>query len=140
MSSNNKGNTKMELNVTHMMDAIEDSPPLVGSIAQYGQDAGPMTWRNSKAFGREHPLLSTDDERDAARGHFKGYGAWSEEEIAAWSEEELQGIVCQEVAHQISEMEHYETEEAYREASEAGQVSGRLYKDDDGQWYCYFGD
>jgi hypothetical protein len=129
----------MELNVTHMLEAIDDSPPLVGSIAQYGPNAAEMTWGNSKAFGREHPLLKTDEERDAARAHFRGYGAWDEAEIAAWSDEELQGITCQEVAHQISEMEMFDTEEEYREASERGTVSGRLYKGDDGQWYCYFG-
>jgi hypothetical protein len=130
----------MELNVTHMIEAINDAPPLVGSIAQYGPDAAAMTWGNSKAFGREHPLLSTDAEREAARDHFRSYGAWSDEEIDAWSDEELQGITCQEVAHQISELEMFATEEEYREASERGTVSGRLYKGDDGQWYCYFGD
>ncbi len=130
----------MELNVTHMIEAINDAPPLVGSIAQYGPDAARMTWDNSKAFASSHALLKTDDERDAARAHFKSYGAWSEEEIAAWSEEELQAITCQEVAHQISELEMFDTPEEYRAASEAGTVSGGLYQGDDGQWYCYFGD
>jgi hypothetical protein len=130
----------MELNVTHMIDSVNDSPPLVGSIAQYGPNAARMTWDNSKAFGRAHPLLKTDAERDAARAHFRSYGAWDDAEIAAWSEEELQGIACQEVAHQISELEMFDTEEEYLEASESGAVSGRLYKGDDGEWYCYFGD
>jgi hypothetical protein len=129
----------MELNITAMMEAVEDSPPLVGSIAQYGPDAARYTWNNSKAFAKDHALLKTDDERDAARAHFKDYGAWSEEEIAAWSEEDLQAITCQEVAHQLSELKMFDSEEGYREASEAGQVSGRVYKGTDGQWYCYFG-
>jgi hypothetical protein len=129
----------MELNVTHMIDAVNDSPPLVGSIAQYGPDAATMTWGNSKAFGREHPLLKTDEEREAARDHFREYGAWDDAEINAWSEEELQGITCQEVAHQISEMEMFDTDEEYLKAAEDGTVSGRLSKGDDGQWYCYFG-
>lgn len=129
----------MELNVTHMIEAINDAPPLVGSIAQYGPDAAKMTWDNSKAFASAHPLLTTDEEREAARRHFKEYGAWSEEEIAAWSEEELQGITTQEVAHEVSEMEMFETDEEYQEAAKQGQVSGRLFKGDDGQWYCYFG-
>ena len=119
----------MELNVTHMIEALADCPPLAT-----------MAWDNAKAFGREMPLLKTDEERDAARDHFRGYGAWSDEEIAAWSEEELQAITCQEVAHQISELEMFVTEKEYHEASEWGTVSGRLYKGDDGQWYCYFGD
>ena len=129
----------MELNVTRMVGNIDDSPPLVGSIAQYGPNAAKMTWDNSKNYARENPLLATDDERDAAREHFGDYGAWSAEEIAAWSEEELQAITAQEVAHQISEMECYETYEEYQKAAEDGQVSGRLYKGDDGEWYCYFG-
>jgi hypothetical protein len=130
----------MELNVTHMIEAINDSPPLVGSIAQYGPNAAAMTWGNSKAFGAEHPLLKTDEERAAARDHFRSYGAWDDAEIDGWSEEELQGITCQEVAHQISELEMFETEEEYSAAAERGTVSGRLGKGDDGQWYCYFGD
>jgi hypothetical protein len=130
----------MELNVTQMIEVINDSPPLVGSIAQYGQGAAAMTWNNSKAFGQEYPLLKTDEEREAARDHFRSYGAWDDAEIDAWSDEELQGITCQEVAHQISELDMFATEEEYRAASEQGTVSGRLYKGDDGQWYCYFGD
>lgn len=130
----------MELDVTTMMDAINDSPPLVGSIAQYGKDAARYTWNNSKAFAKEHALLKTDEERDEARAHFRSYGAWDDEEIAAWSEEELQAIVCQEVAHQISELDMFDTTEEYQEAAERGTVSGRLYPGTDGRWYCYFGD
>lgn len=130
----------MELDVTRMMDAIDDSPPLVGSIAQYGPNAARMTWDNSKAFAAQHALLQTDEERDEARAHFRSYGAWSEEEIAAWSEEDLQAITCQEVAHQISELEMFDTYEEFQAAAERGTVSGRLYRGDNGRWYCYFGD
>lgn len=129
----------MELNVTHMVEALNDAPPLVGSIAQYGPNAAKMTWDNSKAFAAVHPLLTTDNERDAARAHFAEYGAWSREEIAGWSEAELQAIVCQEVAHEVSEMEMFDTPEEYSEASEEGAVSGRLYQGSDDQWWCYFG-
>lgn len=129
----------MELDVTHMMEDADDMPVLSGSCAELGQDAGKITWNNSKAYGREKPLLQTDEQREEARDHFREYGAWSEEEIAAWSEEDLQGITCQEVAHQIREMGVAEDYEDYQRLCEKGTCSGRLYKDNDGRWYCYFG-
>lgn len=129
----------MELDVTHMVEAADDMPMLSGSAMELGQDAGRITWNNSVAFGREHPLLATDDMRDEARAHFREYGAWSEEEIAAWSEEELQGIMCQDVAAAIREMEHDDTYEDYLERCEQGSCSGRLYRGDDGRWYFYLG-
>lgn len=129
----------MELDVTRMVDDKDDCPIMSGSIAELGSNAAQITWNNSKAYAAERPLLETDEQRDEARQHFAEYGAWSREEIAAWPEEELQGIVCQEVAAQIREMEHYDTEEEYRKAAEDGQASGSLYKGDDGRWYCYFG-
>lgn len=129
----------MEIDVTHMVESADDMPMLSGSIAELGQNAGRMTWNNSVAYGKEQPLLKTDDERDAARDHFADYGAWTKEEIAAWDEAALQGIVCQEVAALIREMEVAETYEEYERLCEAGTCSGRLYRGDDGRWYCYFG-
>lgn len=113
-----------ELNVTHMVEDADSMIELSGSQAEHGQDAGRITWNNSKAYGAQRPLLTTDELRDAARAHFREYGAWTENEIAAWSEEELQAIMCQEVASAIRQMD---------------DDSGRLSKGDDGQWYFYLG-
>jgi hypothetical protein len=129
----------MEIDVTHMVEDAGSMIELSGSRMEHGQDAGRITWNNSKEYGKEHPLLTSDEMRDSARAHFREYGAWSEEEIAAWSEEELQAITCQEVAAQIREMEVAEDYADYQRLSEQGTVSGRLYKGDDNRWYCYFG-
>lgn len=129
----------MEIDVTHMIEAQDDMPMLSGSIAELGANASKITWDNSVAFGKEQPLLKTDEERDAARAHFKEYGAWSDEEIAAWSEDELQGITCQDVAAAIREMDVADTYEEYQALCERGTCSGRLYKGDDGRWYFYLG-
>lgn len=131
----------MDIEVTRMMEAIEDAPPLVGSVAELGRDAGRITWNNSKAFGREQPLLDTEAQRDAARDHFRGYGAWDDETIDNWSEEELQGIMVQEVAHAIREAgDALNDAEEYRRLCEEGTLSGRLYCDDEGKWWFYLGD
>ena len=109
-------------------------PNLSGSKMELGDNAGRITWNNSKAYGAEHPLLADDDARDAARAHFRAYGAWSEEEIAAWSEEDLQAIVCQDVAAAIREMESCDDYEDF------GRISGRISKGDDGRWWFALGD
>lgn len=126
----------MEIDVTHMVEDADEMPKLSGSVAELGQDAGHFTWRNSCDYGEEHPLLTTDDQRDAARKHFREYGAWSEEVIAAWSERELQGIMCQDVAAAIREQEAYDSYEEFCKAHDGG---GRVYPGDDGRWYFYLG-
>jgi hypothetical protein len=129
----------MELDVTHMVEDADEMPNLSGSRAELGDDASKITWGNSKAYAHKHPLLKTDEEREAAREHFAEYGAWTRDEIAAWSEEHLQGITCQDVAAAIREMEIADTYEEYEALCERGTCSGRLYRGDDGRWYFNLG-
>jgi hypothetical protein len=128
-----------ELNVTHMVDDADSMFELSGSQMEHGKNAGQITWNNSKDYAADRPLLTTEEERDAARAHFREYGAWSEDEIAAWPEDELQAIVCQDVAAAIREMEVADDYEDYERLCEEGTCSGRLYKGDNGQWYFYLG-
>lgn len=129
----------MEIDVTHMVEDADSMIELSGSRMEHGQDAGRITWNNSQAYGAERPLLTTDDMRDAARAHFREYGAWSEDEIAAWSETDLQAITVQDVAAAIREMEVAEDYDEYVRLCEAGTCSGRLYRGDDGKWRFYLG-
>lgn len=129
----------MEIDVTHMVEDADSMFNLSGSRAEHGQDAGELTWNNSVAYGHDRPLLTSDAMRDAARAHMKEYGAWSEDEIAAWSEDELQGIICQDVACAIREMEVAEDYDAYVKLCEAGTCSSRLFKGDNERWYFGLG-
>lgn len=128
----------IELDVTHMVEDEDEMAMLSGSQAELGKDAGKITWQNSLAYANRHPLLKTDEERDAARRHLRSYGAWSEEEIAAWDEENLQAMIVQDAACAIRERERYDDDEAF--AADENNTSGRLYKSDDGRWYFYLGD
>lgn len=129
----------MEIDVTHMVEDCDQMPALSGSKFELGNDAGRITWNNSVAYGKDRPLLATEDEKDAARAHFREYGAWSREEIDAWDEDTLQGITCQDVAAAIREMESAEDEADYIAGCEAGRYSGRLSRGDNGRWYFYLG-
>lgn len=130
----------MEIDITHMVEAADDMAMLSGSVFELGNDAGKITWNNSIAYAETHPLLLDNDARAQAADYFKGFGAWSADEIAAWSDLELNALTVQYVAGNIREMEHFETDEAYLKAAEQGSVSGCLYKGDNGRWYCYLGD
>jgi hypothetical protein len=130
----------MELDITHMIDDADDCPIMSGSQAELGPDAAKITWNNSKAYAAEHLLLTDETMRDNARRYFKGFGAWSADEIAAWSDADLNAMVTQEIASRIREMERFDSDEEYLAAAEQGSVSGSLYKGDDSKWYAYIGD
>ena len=129
----------MELDVTHMVAEADSMIMLSGSRLEHGPDAGKITFDNSVAFAKELPLLKDDRARDEARTHFAEYGAWSMEEIDAWSEDELQGVMAQEVANAIREMEAAKDYDDYVRLCEAGSLSSNLYRGDDGRWYYYLG-
>ena len=130
----------MELDITHMVDDCDDMPTLSGSQAELGPDAGKITWNNSLAYAAKHLLLTDEAMRENARRYFKGFGAWSADEMAAWSDAYLNALVTQEIASRIREMEHFDSDEEYQKAAEQGQVSGMIYKGDNGRWYAYIGD
>ena len=71
------------------------------SVAEVGQDAGPSTWRAAMDDAPDYNLLDTDDKRDVWRKYVKGFGAWSDEEIAAWSDTELNALLMQFISGDI---------------------------------------
>jgi hypothetical protein len=130
----------MELDITHMVDDADEMPTLSGSQAELGPDAGRITWNNSKAYAAKHLLLTDETMRESARDYLAGFGAWDESEIQSWSDAELNALVTQEIASRIREMEHFDSDKEYQNAAEQGQVSGMIYKGDNGRWYAYIGD
>jgi hypothetical protein len=144
----------MELNVTHIVAAhLNGNPPACicsGSRAELGDNAGALTWNNSRNLGASLPdFLTTEEEKQEVRDHFKSYGAWDAEEIAAWDDDDLRGLITQEVMSQIRHLEgsgldlENFTEDEYREATE--NEGGSLYRGDIagdesfGQWFLYVG-
>ena len=130
----------MELNITHFFTTAEPRY-YSASQAELGPDAGRITWENARDSG--YNLLDTDDKREAARQHFALYGAWTEEEIAAWSDTELNAITIQDIsaAMRDSGMDQTSWDWAeYERQADAGQVSGALFRGDDGEVYFYLGE
>lgn len=90
----------MEINITKF---YREAAPMdySASIAEIGADAGPATWHAACEDAPDYNLLSTDEARDAFRSHVKGFGAWSDEEIAAWSDVELDALFMQLISGDI---------------------------------------
>lgn len=112
----------MDINITRFYN---EAAPMdySASIAEIGQDAGPSTWRAACDDAPDYNMLDTDDKRDEFRTHVKGFGAWSDEEIAAWDTTQLNALFIQFVS---GDMRNNEAE--------------RIYVGDDKQIYYTIGD
>lgn len=105
----------------------EDCYYLSASRAELGDNAGSITWENCLALAERLPLV-TEDNRDDLRDHFRGYGAWTREEIEAWTDAELSALVWQESAACMREFRELcdEDFDDYEAECERGTISGRL--------------
>jgi hypothetical protein len=131
----------MELNITKLF--TECNPcDLSASQMEMGANVGAITWNNSMEAGAEFHPLKTEEERDALRAHVRGFGAWSEEEIAAWSDTELDAFLVQMVAGDMREAgldSDAPDWEQYERDAHAGRVCGNIFRADDGAIYYYLG-
>lgn len=127
----------LEVDVTRLIDDV-DPFDLSASKAERGENAGPETWANAKAEASSNPVLKPD-ERDDAISFFKGFGAWTVEEMNAWSAEELDALVLQFAAGDLRELQSVcpgdglgdiDWDQAEAFISE-GTVSGRVFASGD---------
>lgn len=112
----------MDINITRFYN---EAAPMdySASIAEIGQDAGPSTWRAACEDAPDYNMLDTDDKRDEFRKYVKGFGAWTDDEIAAWDTTQLNALFIQFVS---GDMRNNEAE--------------RIYVGDDKQIYYTIGD
>ena len=114
------------------------------SMAEIGQNAGKDTWNQACEDSADYMLLDTEEKRQAYRKHVKAMGTWTDEEIAAWTDTELNALLLQDISAEARDAgirtgEMMDWQE-YERMSEAGQVSGRLFKGTDGEIYFYIGE
>ncbi len=75
------------------------------------------------------------------REYAAGFGAWDDDEIAAWDAGECNALFVQLVSGDMREagmdegdLEDFDWEE-YEHHANVGQISGNIYRGDDGQIY-----
>lgn len=115
------------------------------SIAEIGDSAARYTWCAAKDDAPANSdLLDNDDKRQEFRDYVKSFGAWDVEEISSWNNEELTALFMQFISGDMregdmnAEMSDDEWTE-YQERAENGNISGRIYKGDNGKIYYYIG-
>lgn len=101
-------------------------------------EAGPMAsiWSWNNALDSRYNYI-TPENKETIQQHFLDYGAWELEELQ--DERELGALLVQEIASNIREFESCEDWDEYEAESEAGQVSGLLFKSEDNKVYIYIG-
>lgn len=136
----------MELNITRFFN--EACPrDYSASVAEIGNNAGAQTWQAACDDVNDWNFLDTDEKRDAFRDHVRGFGAWTDEEIAAWNNDELNALLIQMISGDMREVPGMDSAEnwdwkEYQRMAEAGTISGRLFGgplSTDGQVYYYIG-
>src|SRR5690625_3368752 len=86
----------MEIDITHMFE--EETWGFAGSVATHGPDVAKRTYDTAKSEAdRLFPNVDKEDLVD----HFRGYGAWSEEELEAMTLTELRAMLVQDVTNEM---------------------------------------
>ena len=131
----------MEINITAFF--TEATPKFYSaSCAEMGDSAGTIIWHNANLASMDWQMICTDEQKEAFRTYVKSFGAWDESEITSWSDQELNALFIQLISGDMREggLCAGADWDEYQAASEAGQVSGRIFKADDGEVYYQIGD
>lgn len=129
-----------EINITQFFNTAAPRD-YSASVAEIGNNAGPDTWRAACDDAADYgPMLATPEQLQALRDHVRGFGAWSDEEIAAWSDTECNALFIQLVSGDIRESPLAENDWVqYQEWAERGVCSSNIFRNDDGQIYYTLG-
>lgn len=112
----------MDIDVTNFVNTA-DPTNYFASWAEKGELAGTITWNAALRKADEAPMLDTKEKIDTFKRYVKGFGAWSDEEIAAWSNQECEALFIQFVSAAMRENDN-----------------GSLFHGENDRVYYYLGD
>lgn len=119
-----------------------------GSVSELGEGAGSSTWEECCDMVRDIDnesvtrfLTEVATHCEELRSHFINYGACSTEEVNSWTLFDLAALCLQEFVNEYRQFCDYcgSSWKRYREESESGRISGRLYRGRNGERFLYFG-
>lgn len=136
----------MELDVTALFTAEYAPNDYFASMAEIGEDAGPITWRHACEDSETCMLLHTEEKREAFRAFVSNSGGWTNAEIATWSDIELNALCLQWIAGDVRET--FDdicafsdiTPEHWADIEKRDDIPGRLFRGTDGRIYFYIGE
>lgn len=118
----------------------EDPQDFSASMSEIGDRAGQITWNAAKQAAGRYQFI-TESNRSGFEDYVESFGAWDREEIESWTLRECTALVIQMIAGDMREFMSHEYDpdewdwEEYDELAQAGQVSGFLYRGDNGHIY-----
>ena len=112
----------LEIDVTKFLEE-EDAMRYSASIAEIGDNAGPVTWGNAKRKAAAWQVINPDNVEDFLK-FVRSSGGWNDEEIAAWLPVEVQALAIQWIAGDWREAGEPTTDEEWAEY-EAEAQEGR---------------
>jgi hypothetical protein len=125
----------MEIDITSFFATVTPRE-LSGSIAEMGAHAGALTWSASCAASVHHPLLDSDEKREAFREWVDGTGF---EGVSDLCKVELNALFLQWIASDLRQMGIDDTSEIDWEEVEKMQEEGvypsNFFRGDDGRVY-----
>lgn len=141
-----------ELDISAVIENMRDPATYSASAAELGQDAGRITW--AAACEDARGLFGDAFNRESFNAYFSGFGAWTDEELAAHTDEECAALMLQFIAGDIRESDfsnYADIEDGaepftdewwpqYEAASSAGTVAWRFFRADDGRIFYYIGE
>ncbi len=124
----------MELNITKFFNE-ESASTYYGSVATHGADAGKETYEAACFAARKYSLLDTPEQEESFKKHIKGFGAWTDEEVAEWDNDELTGLFIQLICAEMIEGGLNVLEPDWEFYYNDANCSGGLFKAADGEVY-----
>lgn len=121
----------MKIDITALMQ--DDFEPMMfsASVAEFGDRAGVLTWENALQESKSR-LLFQEADLNEVKDYFKGFGAWSDSEIAGWSMQEANALLLQFIAGDIREIQDLGLEYYIENKGLIGQGA-------DGRWWFTLG-
>jgi hypothetical protein len=126
----------MKIDITSFFATVTPRE-LSGSVAEMGAHAGAITWTASCAASVHHPLLTTDEQREAFREWVDGTGF---DGVSDLCNVELNALLLQWIASDLREMGMDEDTseidwEEVEKMQEEGVYPSNIFKGDGGKVY-----
>ena len=92
----------MEVDVTPLFSDKLDGYLISNSVHNLGSRAAEITWSQAVGAARTYPLVTAENQSEV-RNHFRGYGAWTADEINRWTLLDLSALLWQDAAADFNE-------------------------------------
>ena len=133
----------MEIDVTKLVAAFVAEEPAAmdcsGSRMEHGCNAAAFTWGNACELADDQVVL-TDDQVEAVRDYFLGFGAWERDEL---DDDTVAGLLVQEVASECRRLSEHEGLDLSSctggDVQRASECEGGHLWPSGGRWYLYAG-